>query len=118
MSLFAKDGFDAFVSALAGTGLVDQWDSRVAKVGAKVFALLSPDPSGARITFKCGRDSFDILTAIEGIDQAPYFAKGQWVSISENADFPQSDLIAYLERSHAIVAKGLTRKARAELGLG
>lgn len=119
MSLFDRARFDAFASALPGVTLVDQWGSRVAKVGGKVFALLGGEGGfRGRIVFKCGEDSFEILTAIDGIDQAPYFAKRQWVQVSAGADLPQRDLEAYVARSHALVARGLTKKLRQELGIG
>ena len=35
MSLFSRSDFETFVHGLAGTSLVDQWESRVAKVGKK-----------------------------------------------------------------------------------
>ena len=119
MSLFDPAGFDAFVRALPGVTLADQWDSRVAKVGGKVFALLGGQGGfGGRVVFKCGEDSFEILTAIDGIEQAPYFAKRQWVQVSAGADLPAADLQAYVARSHALVARGLTKKLRQELGIG
>lgn len=117
MSLYLRTGFDEVLGALPGVGFVDQWGARVAKVGGKVFCLLSDD-SPKRLVFKCGEESFDILTALEGVDQAPYFAKRQWVSVTEGSPLDDADLKAYIGRSHALVAAGLTKKLRAELGLG
>jgi predicted DNA-binding protein (MmcQ/YjbR family) len=96
--------------------MVDQWDARVAKVGGKVFCLLS-DALPHRLVFKCGEASFDILTALDDIEQAAYFAKRQWVSVKAGAPLPDDDLMAYIERSYALVAAGLTRKARDQLGI-
>jgi len=119
MDLHDTVGFDAFVSTLPGVTLTDQWDARVAKVGGKVFALLGAAGwGGGRIVFKCGEDSFEILTAIDGVDQAPYFAKRQWVSVAETADLTADELRAYILRSHGLVARGLTKKLRQELGIG
>ena len=70
-----------------------------------------------RIVFKVTEESFEILTSIDGIAQAPYFAKRQWVSVSEKADLPDKDLRTYVERSYRRVAKGLTKKLRTELGI-
>ena len=93
MSLFERDQFDAMLGALAGVTFVDQWDARVAKVGGKVFCLLS-DATPFRLVFKSGEASFDILTALEGVEQAPYFAKRQWVSVTEGAPLGDDDLLA------------------------
>ena len=40
MSLFEPERFGSFTTSLPGVSLVDQWESRVAKVGGKVFTLL------------------------------------------------------------------------------
>ena len=119
MSLFDRKQFEKFAGALAGVTFVDQWDSRVAKVGGKVFTLLTTGMHDdiPRIVFKVTEESFEILTSIDGIAQAPYFAKRQWVSVSEKADLPDKDLRTYVERSYRLVAKGLTKKLRTELGI-
>lgn len=116
MTLFDRAEFDRDLGALPGVTFVDQWDARVAKVGGKVFCLLS-DQAPLRLVFKSGEASFDILTALDGIEQASYFAKRQWVSVAEAAPLSADDLLAYVGRSHALVAAGLTKKARAELGI-
>ncbi len=117
MTLFRQADFDKAVAALPGTRLVDQWDSRVAKVGDKVFALMRPDRHPNRLVVKVTEESFEILTALDDIEQAPYFAKRKWVSIREGAPLSEEDLRYYLTRSHALVAAGLTKKLRAELGI-
>lgn len=71
MSLFEPENFESFTMSLPGVSLVDQWESRVAKVGGKVFTLLrltSPDLHS--IVFKCPEESYIVLTGIEGIKQA------------------------------------------------
>lgn len=117
MSLFERKGFDIFVNGLPGTSLVDQWESHVAKVGGKVFTLLSGDGNEARVVAKCTEDSFEILTALEGVRQAPYFAKRKWVEISRSSPLSEDEVTHYLTRSHALVAAGLTKKLRLELGI-
>lgn len=114
MSLHQRASFEAFVSSLPGTSLVEQWDATVAKVGGKVFCLLGD--SSASITFKVSETSFEGLTALEGIGQAPYFARGQWVSVERGA-LEDGTLRAYLTQAHRIIAAKLTGKVRAGLGL-
>jgi predicted DNA-binding protein (MmcQ/YjbR family) len=118
MNLFEIECFESFTLALPGVSLVDQWGSRVAKVSDKVFTLLrlaSPDLHS--IVFKCPEESFLVLTAIEGVKQAPYFAKRRWVCVSKEAGLSDSELDAYLRRSYQLVAAGLTKKIRQELGI-
>lgn len=117
MNLFAQADFDTFVAGLAGVTLVDQWESHVAKVGEKVFTLLHRSDQGANICVKVTEESFEILTSLEGIGQAPYFAKRKWVSITDKASLPPDELVHYVKRSHDLVAEGLTRKLKSELGI-
>lgn len=116
MSLFTRDGFDAALGRLKGVSFVDQWDGRVAKVGGKVFGLLwDAEP---RLVFKCAEESFDLLTDLPGVSQAPYFAKRKWVSVTPEAPLTAEEFEAYIGRSHALVAAGLTKKLRLDLGIG
>jgi len=117
MNLFVQTDFDSFVGGLAGTSLADQWESRVAKVGDKVFTLLHRTDQGANICVKVTEESFEILTSLEGIGQAPYFAKRKWVSITDKASLSPEELVLYVKRSYDLVAQGLTRKLRSELGI-
>jgi predicted DNA-binding protein (MmcQ/YjbR family) len=115
MSLFSRPDFEAFVEGFAGTTLVDQWDSCVAKVGDKVFALLTDGEK--RLAFKVSEESFEILTSLEGVTQAPYFAKRKWVAVTPATELGDADLKEYLTRSYRTVSASLTRKLRAELGI-
>lgn len=115
MSLFDRSGFDAFVREFNGTALIDQWDARVAKVGDKVFALLTDGDN--RLCFKVSEESFEILTSLDGVSQAPYFAKRKWVTVEPATELSEADLTEYLGRSYRTVAGSLTRKVQAELGI-
>lgn len=118
MALFTRTSFDAFAAGLEGNTLHDQWNSRVAKVGGKVYAVFSEHDDGpATLAFKCPQETFEILTALAGVTQAPYFAKRQWVSVSADADLPEDEVRAYIANSHRLVAAGLTKAQRAEIGL-
>jgi predicted DNA-binding protein (MmcQ/YjbR family) len=114
LSLYAPDGFAAFVATLPGTSLVEQWESLVAKVGGKVFGLVGA--TGGAVAFKVSDTSFAGLVDLPGIAQAPYFARGQWVSVAPGA-LDEGDLAAYLTEAHRLIAAKLTKKLRAELGL-
>jgi predicted DNA-binding protein (MmcQ/YjbR family) len=115
MGLHSVKAFRQYVSGLPAVTLVEQWESHVAKVGGKVFALCGHD--GDHLVFKVTELSFEGLTAISGVDQAPYFARRAWVSVGKGADLADTDLKAYIAASHRMVASKLTRKARTALGL-
>lgn len=116
--LHSRAGFTAFVTSLPAVTVNPQWEALVAKVGGKVFCMLGDDPGyrpGA-IVFKVTEIAFDGLVELEGIDQASYFAKRQWVRVSPGSLEPEL-LEGYIRQSHALVTAKLTRKLRAELGL-
>ncbi len=116
MSLFERASFDEILEPWPGVTFVDQWESHVAKVGGKVFAVLG-NRDNWRLVIKCTEDSFDILTSLHGIAQAPYFAKRKWISIADHSPLEADDLEHYVRRSYTLVARGLTRALRAELGI-
>jgi predicted DNA-binding protein (MmcQ/YjbR family) len=116
--LHRPEGFAAFMTGLPAVTLHAQWDAQVAKVAGKVFCLLGDQPDGGAgpIVFKVNEIAFDGLTELEGIEQAAYFAKRQWVRVAPGALNP--DLLeGYIRQSHALVMARLTKKLRSELGL-
>lgn len=110
---------EKFCLSLPAVTMVVQWgESRVYKVGGKVFAVLSPaSEKPHHMSFRVTEASFEILTQDENFVQAPYFAKRRWVSLERLDALSAKELKAYLTRAHALVAAGLTKKAQGELGL-
>ncbi len=110
---------ETFCLALKAASLVVQWgNSRVFKVGGKIFAILSPaEERPQTLSFKTSGDSFHILTQLPHIIPAPYLAKSQWVFLERLDALPTKDLKGYLSRAHGLIAAGLSKKKRAELGL-
>lgn len=114
MSLHERAGFVAFIETLPAATLHEQWEALVGKVGGKVFCLLGD--AGGDIVFKVSEIAFDGLVELEGIGQAAYFAKRQWVRVTPDA--LEAELLAgYIAESHRLIAAKLTRKLKAELGL-
>lgn len=115
MALHSVRAFRTAVSKLKAVTIDEQWGGHVAKVGGKVFAMIGADSGD--IVFKVTELSFDGLTSLDGVAQAPYFAKRAWVSVGTAAPLTDAELKAYIKASHEMVAGKLTRKLRAELGL-
>ena len=110
---------EKFCLSLKGAKLSIQWGSdHVYKVGDKMFAVMGPPETKPQtLSFKAAPDSFAILTRQKNIIPAPYLARAQWVNLQRLDALSTKELKAYLERAHAIVASGLTKKKRAELGI-
>jgi predicted DNA-binding protein (MmcQ/YjbR family) len=105
--------------SLPATSVHTPWgDSRVFKVGGKMFAMIAMDgkkPSG--VWFKAGEASFAILTRVKGIAPCPYLARAYWVAMDGLKPLKAKELREYLTRAHALVAAGLSKKKRASLGI-
>ena len=115
------EDFNRFCAALPATSHVVQWGgSQVWKVGGKVFAIGGWDESQPAFTFKVSPLSFEILKALPGLRPAPYLASRgmSWIQRYAEPGLGDDDLKDYLRESHRLVALGLSRPKRRELGLG
>ena len=108
----------AFVLGLPHTSFVKQWgECLVFKVAGKVFLIIALDAELAEaVAFKCTPAEFDELTAIDGVAQAPYFARRHWVRVSDLDAIPAAQLERRIRRSYDLVVAGRPRKTRAALG--
>ena len=96
--LMTYDKFNTFCRALPATTYVVQWGgAHVWKVGPKVFAIGGWDDGQTGITFKVSSIAYEMLKDQPGLSDR--------------------DLKDYLRQSHQIIASGLSRKRRSELGL-
>jgi predicted DNA-binding protein (MmcQ/YjbR family) len=112
--LHQRTAFEAFAGSFPGATLNEQWGSLTAKVGGKVFCLRGED--SGEIVFKVSELAFDGLVELDGIGQAFYFAKRQWVRVEPGA-LEEELLKGYIGESYRMISGKLTRKLRAELGL-
>lgn len=105
--------------SLKGAVLSIQWgEERVFKVGGKMFAMLYPASQRPHtLWFKASNESLHILTHVRHITPAPYLARAKWVCLERLDALPAKETRPYLVRAHAIVASGLTKKMRLELGI-
>ena len=105
--------------SLPGVSVHTPWsDSRVFKVGGKMFAMIVMEgkrPAG--VWFKAGETSARILTSIKGIKPCPYLARAHWVACDTISVLKAKEMREYITRAHRLVAQGLSRKKRAELGI-
>jgi len=114
------DQYNKFCGSLLATSHVVQWGgSHVWKVGDKVFAIGGWERGRhPGITFKVSEIGWEILRDAPGCRPAPYLASRgmKWIQ-SYDKGLKDSELKEYIRESHRIVAEGLSKKKRAELGL-
>lgn len=102
--------------SLPGTSVVNQWGGLVFKVADKVFLVLAVEADTLDgVTFKCAPEEFDDLTEIEGIGQAPYFAKRHWVRVSDLTALTSDELDRCIRRSYDLVVSKCPKRLRATL---
>jgi len=90
----------------------------VFSVGGKMFCVfLLNDGVAASCSFKVDDDRFLELTGVPGVVPAPYLARAKWVQAKSGHALAAADLDALVCRSHALVARGLTKKLQRELGV-
>ncbi len=105
-----------FALSLPHTTSVNQWGGIVFKVADKVFFMIGLDGETIDgVIFKCTPDEFDGLTDIDGITQAPYFAKRHWVRVADLAALPMPELKRRIRRSYDLVVAKLPKKIQATL---
>lgn len=117
-----REEYNTFCAALPATSHVVQWGGAdVWKVGGKVFAIGGWQDAGEdpHVTFKVTPLAFDILKEQSGCRPAPYLASRgmKWIQRFTDASMSDEDLKSYITESHRIVASGLSKKRRDELGL-
>ncbi len=116
-----KKSFNAFCSGLKATSHVVQWGgSDVWKVGDKMFAVSGMGKEADfAVTFKVTPLSYDILKDQPGLRPAPYLASRgmKWIQHYAAPGLDDDALKAYIEKSHRLVADGLSKKKQRELGL-
>lgn len=107
-----ETGAKAALSLPATTPAIQWGGHDVYKVGGKVFAICGDSALSIKVT----EIGFMALTEGGPARQAPYLAKGQWVSV-DLADAAETDVAEWIATSHGLIAAKLTKKARVELGL-
>ena len=114
------DDYNNFCASLPHTTHVVQWGgAHVWKVGGKVFAVAGSREGGrVAVTFKCSPLAFDILSEQPGLRPAPYLASRgiKWIQRQSAETMDDAALKDYLAESHRLVAAGLPKKLRRELG--
>jgi predicted DNA-binding protein (MmcQ/YjbR family) len=115
------DQYNRYCASLHAATLVVQWGgAHVWKVGGKVFAIGGWDDGRSLfVTFKCSEMSFALLKEQPGCRPAPYLASRgmSWIQRVSDESMDDAALKDYLTESHRLVASGLTRRVKAEIGL-
>lgn len=112
--------FEKACMALTGARLSVQWgNSRVFKVGGKMFAIVGLNRDGPpSYNLKVSDMAFELLVEHGLARPAPYLARAKWVRLNGHDVLSDADLKAYLAQAHALIAARLPRAEKRALGLG
>lgn len=104
-----------FCLGLKGVTEGVKWDDHLCfMVAEKLFCITGfADTDGASL--KVSADDFALLTERNGIAQARYFAKNQWVSIDKRSTLKNAEWKEYLQKSYELVKSKLTKKQQKEI---
>ena len=95
-----------------------KWDNHLCfTVGEKIFFIASPDEVPVNASFKIREEEFNNWIDKDGIIQAPYFAKRQWVKIDDISRISPLEWKEVLHISYSEISKKLTKKLQRELGI-
>jgi predicted DNA-binding protein (MmcQ/YjbR family) len=93
-----------------------QWGhDLVFKVGGKMFAITSLEPSRVFLTFKATDESFAELTERQNIIPAPYLARAKWVALERADAISSQELESLLRLSYDLVLANLPKATRDRL---
>jgi len=119
--MMTQDEINTFCALLHATTHVVQWgDADVWKVGGKVFAVCGWNEGRDAVTFKATDIAYEVLQDQPGIRPAPYLASRgmKWLQVYGPPGLSEDSLKQHLVASYDMVVAKLTKKKRAELGLG
>ena len=85
------------------------------RVGGKMFVMVGAEGG---VSFKVSDIAYEMLTEEGRARPAPYLARAKWVNLPDPAAWPDDELAEHFAIAHSIIAARLTKKQRAELGLG
>jgi predicted DNA-binding protein (MmcQ/YjbR family) len=96
-----------------------QWgDHLLFKIGGKMFAITSLEPSPVWLTLKANPETFAELTERPGIIPAPYLARAKWIGLESREALSIPELEHLLRKSYDMVLDKLPEKTRRALAAG
>lgn len=103
--------------SLPGTTHDIEWGNDwVASVGGKMLLVGGPEPGAwGGCSFKVDEHRLLELSGLRGLAPAPCLARVKWIRLADPKALPLAVLKGLVERSHALVLGGLTKKRQKEI---
>lgn len=87
-------------------------DHLVFKIGGKMYAISSFEPTENWLSFKCTEEDFASLVEQPGIIPSPYLARAKWVSLQRDSTLRPAEVKRLLRQSYGLVFAKLPKKTR------
>lgn len=100
--------FRDYCLSLKGTTEGMKWEHLCFMVEEKIFVLASLEDG--RLCLKCDPEDFEGLAARNGIQQAPHFARRQWIAVDNLEVMPDQELMERVADSRRLVLSKLSKK--------
>jgi predicted DNA-binding protein (MmcQ/YjbR family) len=105
--------------SLPGSTEQIQWaDHLLFKVGGKMFAITSLEPSPVWLSLKANPEQFAELVERPGVIPAPYLARAKWIALESREALSHPELEALLRESYELVLAKLPERARRAVATG
>jgi predicted DNA-binding protein (MmcQ/YjbR family) len=106
----------AFCLSLPGTTEGVKWEDHLCFMVAEKMYLITGMEDNSNVSIKVSDEDFEELTERDGIEQARYLAKRQWVSIQKRNALRQNEWKEYIRKSYELVKAKLPKKLQNSLG--
>ncbi len=90
-------------------------DHLVFKVGGKMYAITSFEPTKSWLAFKCTDEDFFSLVEQPDIIPSPYLARAKWVSLQSESALRPAEVKRLLRQSYDLILAKLPKKTRDSL---
>lgn len=109
------DQLRAYCMSMPGAHEGIKWEDHLCFMVAEKMFCLTGFTDDSRVNFKIDPEEFDILADRDGIEQAPHFARRQWISIVRRSALKRSEWEEYLLKSYELVKAKLPKKIQKEI---
>jgi predicted DNA-binding protein (MmcQ/YjbR family) len=93
-------------------------ETLVFRVGEKIFALLALDAVPTTVNLKCDPErAIELRERYGSVRPGYHMNKKHWNTVTLDGDVPDGEVRSMIDHSYELVARGLTRNVRAELGI-
>lgn len=109
------DRLREFCLSLPGVHEGVKWEDHLCFMVAEKMFCITGFTDDSNLSFKVSPEDFDELIEREGIMQAGYMAKRQWVAVTKRSALKPKEWELYLRRAYELIKSKLPKKTQREI---